>query len=101
MRFVVRTLQRVAVLGLGVLSVWLIVFVFRWVDSSLPSILALSVTYGLAAYVILPRAVRMGLKNRQILCPSLEAAHVRPFGRQHEGVQLRAERYSRQRCFFT
>ena len=61
MRFVVRTLQRVAVLGLGVLSVWLIVFVFRWVDSSLPSILALSVTYGLAAYVILPRAVRMGL----------------------------------------
>ena len=65
MRFVVRTLQRVAVLGLGVLSVWLIVFVFRWVDSSLPSILALSVTYGLAAYVILPRAVRMGLKILQ------------------------------------
>ena len=44
MRFVVRTLQRGAVLGLGVLSVWLIAFVFRWVDSSLPSILALSVT---------------------------------------------------------
>jgi hypothetical protein len=64
-RFVVRTLQRVAVLGLGVLSVWLIVFVFRWVDSSLPWILALSVTYGLAAYLILPRAVRMGLKILQ------------------------------------
>ena len=62
MRFVVRTLQRLAVLGLGVLSVWLIVFAFRWVDSSLPWILALSVTYGLAAYLILPRAVRMGLK---------------------------------------
>ena len=65
MRFVVRTLQRVAVLGLGVLSVWLIVFVFRWVDNSLPWILALSVTYGLAAYLILPRAVRMGLKILQ------------------------------------
>jgi xanthine/uracil/vitamin C permease (AzgA family) len=64
-RFVVRTLQRVAVLGLGVLSVWLIVFVFRWVDNSLPWILALSVTYGLAAYLILPRAVRMGLKILQ------------------------------------
>jgi hypothetical protein len=64
-RFVVRTLQRVAVLGLGVLSVWLIVFAFRWVDSSLPWILALSVTYGLAAYLILPRAVRMGLKILQ------------------------------------
>jgi len=58
-------LQRVAVLGLGVLSVWLIVFAFRWVDSSLPWILALSVTYGLAAYLILPRAVRMGLKILQ------------------------------------
>ena len=65
MRFVVRTLQRVAILGLGVLSVWLIAFVFRWVDSSLSWILALSVTYGLAAYVILPRAVRMGLKILQ------------------------------------
>jgi hypothetical protein len=58
-------LQRVAVLGLGVLSVWLIVFVFRWVDNSVPWILALSVTYGLAAYLILPRAVRMGLKILQ------------------------------------
>jgi len=64
-RFFVRTLQRVAVLGLGVLSVWLIVFVFRWVDSSLPWIVALSVSYGIAAYLILPRAVRMGLKILQ------------------------------------
>jgi LssY C-terminus len=58
-RFLIRILQRAAILGLGVLSVCLIVFVFRWVDSSL------SVTYGLAAYVILPRAVRMGLKILQ------------------------------------
>ena len=64
-RFIARTLQRVAILGLGLFSIWLIVFVFRWVDASLPWILAFSVTYGLAAYVILPRAVRMGLKILQ------------------------------------
>jgi hypothetical protein len=58
-------LQRVAVLGLGVLSVWLIVFVFRWADSSLPWIVALSVSYGIAAYLILQRDVRMGLKILQ------------------------------------
>lgn len=62
MRLLVLTLQRLAILGLGVFSVWLIVYVFGWVDSELPSILALSLTYGLAAYIILPYAVRMGLK---------------------------------------
>src|SRR5690242_20852626 len=50
------------VLGLGVLSVWLIVFVFRFTHSRLPTVLALAVTYGIAAYVVLPRIVRMGLK---------------------------------------
>jgi hypothetical protein len=50
------------VLGLGVLSVWLIVDVFHFVDRRLPWILALGLTYGIAAYVILPRAVRMGLR---------------------------------------
>ena len=65
MRSLIRILQRVAILGLGLLSVWLIVFVFKWVDRRLPWILALSVTYGLAAYVILPRVVRMGLKILQ------------------------------------
>jgi len=50
------------VLGLGILSVWLIVFVFRFTDSRLPTLLALAVTYGIAAYVVLPRIVRMGLK---------------------------------------
>jgi hypothetical protein len=59
----VRLLQRLAILGLGVLSVWLIVFVvFRIADNRLPWILALSATYGVGAYVILPRVVRMGLK---------------------------------------
>ena len=61
----IRILQRVAILSLGVLSVWLIVFVFKFTDRKLPWVLALSVTYGLAAYLILPRAVRMGLKILQ------------------------------------
>jgi hypothetical protein len=60
---VIRLLQRLAILGLGALSVWLIVFVvFRIADNRLPRILALSATYGIGANVILPRAVRMSLK---------------------------------------
>jgi hypothetical protein len=51
-----------AILGLGVLSVWLIVFVFHWVDRRLPFIVAVGLAYGVAAYVVLPRAVRIGLK---------------------------------------
>jgi hypothetical protein len=65
MRFLLRTIQRLAIFGLGVLSVWLIVYVFDWVDQELPSILALAATYGVAAYIILPYAVRMGLKVLQ------------------------------------
>jgi hypothetical protein len=59
-------LQRLLILGLGIFSVWLIVFVvFKFADRRLPWILALGLTYGIAAYVILPRAVRMGLKVLQ------------------------------------
>ncbi len=66
MRFLKRAFQRLLVLGLGIVSVWLIVFVvFRFADHRLPWILALAVTYGIAAYVILPRAVRTGLKILQ------------------------------------
>ena len=50
------------VLGLGILTVWLIVFVFRFTDRRLPTVLALAVTYGMAAYIVLPRIVRMSLK---------------------------------------
>jgi len=65
-RLLIRLLQRVAILGLGVLSVWLIVFViFEFADRRLPWVLALGVTYGIGAYVILPRVVRMGLKVLQ------------------------------------
>lgn len=62
MRLAIRTLQRLAIFGLGVVSVWLIVDVFELVDRRLPWILALGATYAVAAYLILPRAVRIGLK---------------------------------------
>ena len=65
MRFLKRLLRRLLILGLGILCVWLIVFVFRLTDHRLPTILALALTYGIGAYVILPRAVRMGLKILQ------------------------------------
>jgi len=65
-RLLTRLLQRLLVAGLGVLAIWLIVFVvFKFADHRLPWVLALGVTYGVAAYVILPRAVRMGLKILQ------------------------------------
>ncbi|WP_206530187.1 LssY C-terminal domain-containing protein [Nordella sp. HKS 07] len=58
-----RLFQRILVFCLGVFSVWLIVFVvFDTADNRLPWILAVCLTYGLAAYVILPNVVRMGLK---------------------------------------
>jgi hypothetical protein len=50
------------VLGLGIFTVWLIVFVFRFTDRRLPTLLALAATYGVAAYIVLPHLVRMGLK---------------------------------------
>jgi hypothetical protein len=64
-RMAARLLQRLLILGLGIFSIWLIVFVFELVDRRLPWILALGVTYGAAAYIILPRVVRMGLKILQ------------------------------------
>jgi hypothetical protein len=65
-RFLIRLLQRLLILALGVFSVWLIVFVvFEFADRRLPWILALGLTYAIGAYVILPRAVRMGLKILQ------------------------------------
>jgi len=61
-----RLLQRLLIATLGIVSVWLIVFVvFRFADNRLPWVLALGITYGLAAYLILPNAVRMGLKILQ------------------------------------
>jgi hypothetical protein len=63
MRLLKRLLQRLLVFGLGLLTVWLIVFVFfDFADRWLPWLLAVAFTYGVAAYVILPRALRLGLK---------------------------------------
>ncbi|MGE0037663.1 MAG: LssY C-terminal domain-containing protein [Xanthobacteraceae bacterium] len=65
MRFLVRQLQRLAILALGALTVWLVVFVFFEFDNRVPWVLALALTYGVAAYGILPRVVRLGLKILQ------------------------------------
>jgi LssY C-terminus len=65
MRLFIRFLQRLLIFVLGILCIWVIVFVFRFVDARRSWILALAITYGTAAYVILPRAVRMGLKILQ------------------------------------
>jgi hypothetical protein len=61
-RLLKLTLQRLLILGLGILAVWLIAFVFRLVDREVPTLVALGLTYAIAAYVILPRIVRTGLK---------------------------------------
>src|SRR5215475_8990741 len=63
MRLLKRLVQRLLIFGLGIFCVWLIVFVvFETADRRLPWILAVGVTYGIAAYIILPRAIRVGLK---------------------------------------
>jgi LssY C-terminus len=64
-RLLIRFLRRLLIFGLGVFGVWLIVFVFEIVDRRLPSILALALTYGFAAYIFMPRAIRTGLKILQ------------------------------------
>jgi hypothetical protein len=66
MRLLKRLLQRLLIFGLGIFSVWLIVFVvFETADRRLPWVLALGITYGLAAYIILPRIIRLGLRILQ------------------------------------
>jgi hypothetical protein len=66
LRLLRRLFQRLLILGLGLFSAWLIVFVvFEDADRRLPWFLALAVTYGVAAYIVLPRAIRMGLKVLQ------------------------------------
>ena len=66
MRRLNRFLRRLLIFGLGILTVWLIVFVvFETADNRLPWVLAVGVTYGIAAYIILPRVIRLGLKILQ------------------------------------
>src|ERR1700756_40700 len=66
MRLLIRLLQRLLIFGLGIFCVWLCVFfVFETADRRLPWILAVGLSYGIAAYIVLPRAVRMGLRILQ------------------------------------
>jgi hypothetical protein len=63
MSSLLRFLQRLLVLGLGALSIWFVAFVvFEKVDRRMPLILAVAVTYGMAAYLIFPWIVRLGYK---------------------------------------
>jgi hypothetical protein len=63
MGLLIRVFQRIAIFAIGAVSVWLIAFVvFDWADKKLPVAFALGLTYAVGAYVILPYAVRMGLK---------------------------------------
>ena len=65
-RWLKRMVQRAIVVALGVCSVWLIVFVvFDTADNRLPWILAVGISYGFAAYVVLPRVIRLGLRILQ------------------------------------
>jgi hypothetical protein len=65
-RLLIRTLQRLAIFAIGLVSIWLIVFVvYDFADRRLPWMLALGATYAIGAYAILPYAVRMGLKVLQ------------------------------------
>ncbi|MCP8937456.1 LssY C-terminal domain-containing protein [Alsobacter sp. SYSU M60028] len=66
MRLLKRLFQRLLVALLGVATVWLILVVFFDVaDRKLPLVLALAATYGVAAYLVLPRVIRLGARILQ------------------------------------
>ncbi|MCW2286542.1 hypothetical protein M2323_004339 [Rhodoblastus acidophilus] len=66
MRRLILLLRRLLVVALGAVTVWLIAFViFDFADQRLPVALAVACTYALAAYVVLPRAIRIGLRLLQ------------------------------------
>ena len=65
-RFLSLWLRRFLAGLIGAIAVWFIVdVVWRETDQRLPWMFALAVTYGIAAYLILPWVVRMGLKALQ------------------------------------
>ena len=93
MRLLIRLLQRMLIFGLGIFCVWLIVFVvFETADRRLPWILAVGVTYGIAAYIILPRAIRVGLASH---ANAMVAALRRSSGRRPHGQMGRGFRLGR------
>lgn len=62
MRLIILAFRRAGVVVIGIVGIWLIAFVFRFTDQRLPTILSLALAYAIAAYLILPRVVRMSLK---------------------------------------
>ncbi len=63
MRLALRIIQRLIVVGLGVLAVWLIAFViFPFTNDRTSWVLALILTYGISAYFLLPIIVRTGIR---------------------------------------
>ena len=64
MRRISLWFQRLLVFALGAVTVWLIAFVFLDLDERhrVPWFVALALSYGIAAYVILPHAIRIGLR---------------------------------------
>ena len=66
LRMLIRFLRRVLVAGIGVFTVWLIVFVvFKFADHRLHWMAAVAITYAVAAYLVLPRIVLVSLKILQ------------------------------------
>jgi hypothetical protein len=66
LRMLVRFLRRVLVVVIGAVTVWLLVFViFKFTDHRLHWMAAVAVTYGVAAYLILPRVVLISLRILQ------------------------------------
>jgi len=60
---IIRFGRRVLVFAIGAFSTWLIAFVvFDVADKRLPLLLAVAATYAVAAYLVLPRAVRLGAR---------------------------------------
>jgi hypothetical protein len=87
MRLLKRLLQRLLIFGLGIFCVWLIVFVvFETADRRLPWILAVGVTYGIAAYIVLPRAIRTPPPH---LAPSIFSGAVRTSAFKRQSMTAR------------
>jgi len=65
LRRIILWFQRLLVFALGAVTVWLIAFVFLDLDERhrIPWFVALALSYGIAAYVILPHAIRIGLRT--------------------------------------
>lgn len=67
MRFLLHALKRLVVIGLGIFAVWIVAFVvFPFTDKRTPLVLAVAITYAIAAYIILPFLVRLGTKVIQV-----------------------------------